>query len=173
MRTYLRPFLLGVVATIVAIVVGASVFILAGGVSMATSAKPLPLEAAVAGMALRASYGRAADLTSPLPLNEANLLSGAREYRQTCAGCHGTSGQPATAIAKGMYPPPPQLFEQMDMVTGDPEGITYWIVTNGIRLTGMPGFGPNLSDTTRWQLTMLVAHADKLSPAVQAALQQH
>jgi len=56
------------------------------------------------------------------------------------------------------------------MVTGDPEGVTYWKVTHGIRLSGMPGFGGALSDTTRWQLTMLVAHADKLSPTVQAAL---
>jgi len=56
------------------------------------------------------------------------------------------------------------------MVTGDPEGVTYWKVTHGIRLSAMPGFGGALSDTTRGQLTMLVAHADKLSPAMQAAL---
>jgi mono/diheme cytochrome c family protein len=55
-------------------------------------------------------------------------------------------------------------------VTDDPEGETFWKVTHGIRLSGMPGFGSTLSDTERWQLTMLVAHADKLSPAVQAEL---
>jgi mono/diheme cytochrome c family protein len=53
------------------------------------------------------------------------------------------------------------------MVTDDPEGVTYWKVTNGIRLSGMPGFGGTLSDTERWQVTMLVAHADKLSRAVE------
>lgn len=56
------------------------------------------------------------------------------------------------------------------MVTDDPEGVTYWKATHGIRLSGMPGFGATLSDTQRWQVTMLVAHADQLSPAVQAAL---
>jgi mono/diheme cytochrome c family protein len=68
-----------------------------------------------------------------------------------------------------MFPSPPQLFEEADMVTDDPEGVTFWKVTNGIRLSGMPGFGGALSDTQRWQVTMLVAHAGKLSGAVQAA----
>jgi thiosulfate dehydrogenase len=56
------------------------------------------------------------------------------------------------------------------MVTDDPEGSTYWKVTHGIRLSGMPAFAKTLSDTQRWQITMLVAHADKLSPAVEAEL---
>ena len=56
------------------------------------------------------------------------------------------------------------------MVTDEPEGITYWKVTHGIRLSGMPGFEGALSNTQRWQVTMLVASADRLSPAVHAAL---
>ena len=55
------------------------------------------------------------------------------------------------------------------MVTDDPEGVTYWKVTHGIRLSGMPGFAGTLSDTERWQLTLLVAHADKLSGKARAA----
>ena len=56
------------------------------------------------------------------------------------------------------------------MMTDDPEGETFWKVTHGIRLSGMPGFKSALSDTERWQLTSLVAHADRLSPEVQAEL---
>ena len=56
------------------------------------------------------------------------------------------------------------------MVTDDPEGATFWKVTHGIRLSGMPGFESTLTDTERWQITMLVSHADKLSTAAQAAL---
>jgi len=56
------------------------------------------------------------------------------------------------------------------MVTDDPEGVTYWKVTHGIRLSGMPGFGGRLTETERWQVTMLVTSADKMTPAVQAAL---
>ncbi|MBZ5620462.1 MAG: c-type cytochrome [Acidobacteriia bacterium] len=137
---------------------------------MATTAPPLPLEKTVAKMALRGSVGNAGDQKDPLPLDDGNMLAGVNAYKAHCAVCHGAPGQPRTAISKGMFPPPPQLFEKEDMVTDDPEGVTYWKLTHGIRLSGMPGFGGTLSDTHRWQLTMLVAHADKLSPAVQAAL---
>jgi hypothetical protein len=69
-----------------------------------------------------------------------------------------------------MFPSPPQLFEKDDMVTRNPEGITFWKVTHGIRLSGMPGFERTLTVTQRWQLTMLVSHADNLPPAVRKAL---
>jgi thiosulfate dehydrogenase len=170
MRRNLRSFLIGFVTAIVAIIVGGYLFIETGGIPMDTAAPPLPFEAVIAGMAIDASDRSAANLKSPLPLTDAVLLEGAREYRQSCAICHSTPGQPHTAIAHGMFPDPPELFKSDELVTGDPEGITFWKITHGIRLSGMPGFATTLSDTTRWQVTMLVAHADKLSPAVAAAL---
>lgn len=136
---------------------------------MATTAQPLPLEQTVANMALRASIGNARDQKNPLPFGDANMLAGVKTYKDNCAGCHGAPQQSTPAISKGMFPPPPQLFESKDMVTDDPEGETYWKVTHGIRLTGMPGFATILSDTQRWQVTMLVAHANKFSSSVQAA----
>ena len=41
-------------------------------------------------------------------------------------------------------------------------------MTHGIRLSGMPGFANILSDTERWQVTMMLAHADKLPPLAKA-----
>ncbi len=137
---------------------------------METTAPSLPLEKTVAEMALRASIGHAADQKNPVPVNDDTMLSAAQKYKQYCAVCHGTPGQPRTAISKGMFPDPPQLFGKEGMMTDDPEGETFWKVTHGIRLSGMPGFKSALSDTERWQLTSLVAHADRLSPEVQAEL---
>ena len=137
---------------------------------METTAPPLPLEKRVAGMALRASLGHAADQKNPLQFNDDNMLAGAQKYRQYCAVCHGIPGHPQGSISKGMFPEPPQLFEKDNMVTDDPGGETFWKVTHGIRLSGMPGFGSTLSDTERWQVTTLVSHADQLSPAVHAEL---
>jgi thiosulfate dehydrogenase len=169
-----RPawFGLGVVVTIAALAGGSYLFVRAGGIAMETTAPPLPLEAKVARMALRASMGKAATQADLLPFTEGNMLAGAHEYREHCAVCHGTPGRTRTAISRGMAPAPPQLFDKGHMVTDDPEGVTYWKVTHGIRLTGMPGFGSTLSETQRWQVTMLVAQADKLSPAAQAALRR-
>ena len=170
MASRLGWFVLGIVAAIVLIGAGGYLFIRGGGVPMATSAAPLPLEKTVARLALHASIASSLDLKNPQPADEDNMLAGARVYQQQCAVCHGAPGGTMTAIAGGMFPNPPQLFEMRDMMTEDPEGETYWKVTNGIRLSGMPAFAKTLSDTQRWQLTLLVKHADKLSPAVQAAM---
>lgn len=170
MRSRVGWFVLGIVITMVGLVGGAYLFVTAGGVSLDTTAPPLPFERMLARLALHASAGQAADAKNPLPVTDANLLTGVQVYHDHCAGCHGTPGQSGTAIATGMFPPPPQLFDTGDMVTDDPEGLTYWKVTHGIRLSGMPGFARTLSETERWQVTMLVAHADQLSPAAQAAL---
>jgi thiosulfate dehydrogenase len=166
----MRGFLLGIVVTILALAVGGYLFVRSGGVSLATTAPPLPMEKAVADMALQASIGAAANQKNPLPFNEDNLLAGANVYKEHCAMCHGSLGQARTAIAKGMFPPPPQLLEKEDLMTGDPEGETYWKVTHGIRLSGMPGFPGTLSDTQRWQVSMIVRYADKLPPAAQSVL---
>jgi thiosulfate dehydrogenase len=163
-------FVLGIVAAIVLLSVGAYAFVRSGGVSMATTATPLPFEHAVARLALHASFKSALGLKNQRPLDETNLVAGAHIYRQNCAVCHGAPGTEPTAIANGMFPEPPQLFTPRDMITEDPEGEIYWKVTHGIRLSGMPGFESTLSDTERWQVTMLVANADKLPAAAQAAL---
>jgi len=163
----LRGFVFGVFIGILMVVVGGYLLVHGGGVSMATTATPLPLEKTVAKMALRASIGNAGDQKNPLPFDDTNMLAGMNVYKEHCAVCHGVAGKPPTAMAKGMFPPPPQLLEKDGMVTDDPEGVTYWKVTHGIRLSGMPGFGSTLSDNQRWQVTMLAAHADKLPRAVE------
>jgi thiosulfate dehydrogenase len=163
-------FVVGIVFAIVVLAGGGYLFVRGGGVSMETTAPPLPFERTVARLALHASFGQAAELKNPLPAGEANMLAGANQYRQHCAVCHGTPGRAPSILSSGMFPRPPQLFEKDEMVTDDPEGITYWKVTHGIRLSGMPGFAATLTDAERWQVTMLVANADKTTPAVQAAL---
>ncbi len=163
-------FVLGIIVAVVALCAGAYLFLVSGGVSMETTASPLPLERSVARLALHSSLGTAAQQKNPLPLDDTNLVAGARTYKTHCAVCHGLPGESRSDIARGMFPDPPQLFQEKDMVTDDPEGITYWKLTHVIRLSGMPGFVSTLSDSARWRVAMLVAHADKLSPAVQAAL---
>jgi mono/diheme cytochrome c family protein len=168
-RRNVRGFIVGVIVTVLLIVVGGYLFVRGGGVSLATTAAPLPMEAKMAHMALRASIGNAANEKDPLSPGDENLLSVVKTYKENCAVCHGAPAHPPSMISKGMFPPPPQLFEKADMVTDDPEGETYWKVTHGIRLSGMPGFGAALNDTQRWQVTMLLKNADKLPASAQAA----
>jgi thiosulfate dehydrogenase len=170
MASCVSSFLCGTITVIVVIATGGYLFVKGGGVSMETTAPMLPFEETLADIAIRASIGNASEWKDPIPVNEANLLAGTRVFKEYCAVCHGTQKGPPSAIAKGMFPQPPQLFTSDGMVTADPEGVTFWKVTHGIRLSGMPGFGATLSDTERWQVTMLAAHADNLPSAVQAAM---
>jgi thiosulfate dehydrogenase len=137
--------------------VAAFLYIWLGYAPVATAAPPFPLERTLAAMALRARIGREAPKDSPVPPTEPNLLAGAKVYREYCAVCHGTASGPQTATGKGMFPPPPPLFEGKG-VTDDPVGETYWKATNGIRLTGMPAYGASLSEEQRWQVSQLLAN---------------
>jgi len=160
---------LGFVIGVVVVLLGAIGYFALGFAPVATSAPPMPLERRLAGMALQARISKEAPAQAPIPADEANLVAGARIYREQCAVCHGLSDQSETAIAKGMFPHPPQLFTGHG-VTDDPAGETYWKAANGIRLTGMPGFKGSLSDTQLWQVSLMLANADKLPAAAKAAV---
>src|SRR5690349_18991057 len=100
----MRSLLLGFVLGIVVIVVGAYLYFSLGYAPVATSAAPMLFEKKMANMALHARIAKEAPPTAPIPADEANLAAGVRIYRESCAVCHGSSGQPITAIAKGMFP---------------------------------------------------------------------
>jgi mono/diheme cytochrome c family protein len=128
----------------------------------------LLITAAVGYGYFRFGYAPVATSSAPMPFE--NLTQGAAVYAQNCAFCHGAPGQKTTMAAKGMFPLPPQLFAKEEMVTDDPVGATYWKVSNGIRMTGMPGFAEMLTPTQIWQVSLLLANADKLPVQVQSAL---
>jgi thiosulfate dehydrogenase len=144
-----------------------------GFAPVATSSAPMPFAKTMARMALRARIAKEAPKNdAPIAADESNLTQGTTIYAENCAFCHGLPGQKATTAAKGMFPPPPQLFAPDEMVTGDPAGVTYWKVSNGIRMTGMPGFGKVLNATQVWRVSLLLANADKLPDKTKAALVQ-
>ena len=93
----------------------------------------------------------------------------ARQTGQQCATCHGLPNEPKSAVAKGMFPAPPELFKGTG-VTDDEEWESYWKVENGIRLTGMPGFKGQLTEKQIWQATVLVKNADKIPESVKKEL---
>lgn len=136
---------------------------------IATAAAPMPFEKQMAQMAIHAHVSKEAPTQALVAADEPNFTQGAAVYVDNCAFCHGLPNQKATMAAKGMFPLPPQLFSE-EMVTDDPVGETYWKVSNGIRMTGMPGFGEMLSPTQMWQVSQLLAHADKLPDQTKAAL---
>ena len=167
----LAPFILGLIIGIILLPAIAWFYLRLGYAPVATAAPPLPLERTVTHMALEARIKSEAPKDSPVPMTEENTMEGARLYRHYCSVCHGLIGQADSSTAKGMFPKPPQLFHGHG-VTDDPPGETYWKVSNGIRLTGMPAYGGSLSTDEMWKISLMLAHADQLSPATKQILQQ-
>ena len=165
----MKTFLVGLILGIILVTAGVLAYFLSGNAPVATSAPPLPFERILAGGALHARISKERPGASPIAADEANFMAGAEVYRNGCAVCHGTPGSEPTAIAKGMFPKPPHLFKGTG-VTDDEPGETYWKVANGIRLTGMPGFKNSLSETQMWQVSLLLANANKVSDAVKQAV---
>ncbi len=140
---------------------------------VAVADPPFPMEGKIVNIPLSARIEREMPATPALQPDEATLSAGAEVYGDQCAVCHGFYGKPSS-LGSSMYPKAPQLWAKHKSssvvgVSDDPPGETYWKVANGIRLTGMPSFKGSLSETEIWQVTLLLANADK--PLPPAALQ--
>lgn len=101
---------------------------------------------------------RAEGVTVPDDLDrDERLAVGAAHYQEMCIGCHGAPGHEPGEAAAGLNPQPPELVEAMAEEQSDSE--LFWVVKHGIRMTGMPGFGPTHDDEKIWDL---VAFIEKL-----------
>ena len=167
----MRQFTFGFIVALILIIGGGICYVGLGLAPVATASAPLPFEKLIAGMALDARVSKEAPKSSPILPSDEAYAAGAHVYRTNCAVCHGLPGQEQTAIAKGEFPKPPDLFKGKG-VSDDPPGVTYWKVANGIRLTGMPGFNGSLSSEQMWQVSLLLSKADKLPAPVQAVLRE-
>ena len=163
-------FVLGVLV----IPAAAFVYFKSGSPPVAVTDPAFPWEKQIVHVPLNARIDREAPHGSPLQTTPENLVAGAALYKTNCAFCHGVPGH-NSAYANHMYPPVPQLWKAHGHgvvgVSDDPVGETYWKVKNGIRLTGMPAYADLLSEDQMWQVSLLVAAADKPLPAAaQSAL---
>jgi thiosulfate dehydrogenase len=165
-----KAFVIGIVVGLLLVAAGAWFYFTAGWAPVAVADPPMLFEKKLAHGALNARISKDPHTDpAPVPADEGTYLAGADLYKQNCAVCHGLPGQPQSAIPQGMFPKPPELFHGTG-VTDDPAWETYWKAKNGIRLTGMPAFKGALNDTQLWQVSVLLANADKISPAVKSAL---
>ena len=95
------------------------------------------------------------DGTPPAPANrQAAVKEGDRLFGTECAACHGVSGHNPTDAGRWMYPRAADLTSREVQAYSDHE--VFWIIKNGIRLSGMPAFGRVESDEHIWDLVFYV-----------------
>lgn len=138
----------------------AAALLLRGGIS----ARPEPsrLEARVAGT-LRswAIPSDAREARNPVPAGPQAIAAGLAHWADHCAVCHANDGSGKTEMGRGLYPRPP------DMRRGGTQRLTdgelFWIIENGVRLTGMPAWGGEGSAEGSWQLVHFIRHLPDLT----------
>ncbi|HEY1804678.1 MAG TPA: cytochrome c [Terracidiphilus sp.] len=163
--------LLGIILCLIFLPLAVLAWFRWGHPPVAVADAPFPYERQIVGIPLQARIEREMPASPPMQADEATLTAGAQVYGDQCAVCHGFYGRPSP-LGSSMYPRAPQLWAQhkgssVVGVSDDPAGETYWKIFNGIRLSGMPQFKSQLSETEIWQVTLLLANADKpLPPAV-------
>ncbi len=152
------------VLVVVSALAGASYVVIRRGFS--AREEPSMIEAFVAKRVRRMSMPSAArDLKNPVANSPAALAAGMAHFADHCAICHGNDGRGKTLFGKGLYPKPP------DMSAADTQNLTdgelYYVIENGIRLTGMPAFGEaevgSGQDEESWHLVTFIRHLPQIT----------
>jgi len=87
---------------------------------------------------------------------------GARLYQEHCATCHGAPGIAPAPLALGMNPLPTPIVAA---ARARPAREVYWLVKNGLRMTGMPAWDVRLSESEIWTVTAFAEALPDISPA--------
>jgi thiosulfate dehydrogenase len=171
----MKGFLVGLILGVLAVPAAIVLYFHFGHPPVAVADTPFPLEEQIAHIPLHARIDAQAPKSAPIESSPVNLQAGAVVYREQCAACHGLYPT-ASSFAESMYPQAPPLWRPHGNgvvgVSDDPPGETFWKVDNGIRLSGMPSYRKILNPTQEWQVSLLLANADKPLPAAVIALLQ-
>jgi mono/diheme cytochrome c family protein len=129
-------------------------------VSAVNPSSPL-VEWAVHSVMQGSVRAHASDIQPPTNLAD-RAAQGASDFDEMCAQCHGAPGKERGEIGQGLNPRPPSLIEAAPRWTSSE---LFWIVKNGIRMTGMPAFGPTHDDNRIWAIVSFVQKLPTIRPA--------
>lgn len=164
-------FRLIVLAIVLACVSAAIAYVVVRGHGFSARATPGPIETRVArsarGLAIPAEAARRA---SPEPQTADSLRAGLEHFADHCALCHANDGSGDTEIGRGLYPKVPDMRLPATQTLSD--GELFYIIENGVPLTGMPGWGGGDAEGEKatWHLVQFVRHLPKLTPEEAAAM---
>ncbi len=155
--------LIGALGLIVAIV--AAVFFFGGYYNIAATEQDNGAVAWALIQVRQASIDRHATDTPPGTLNDpATIQAGAKAFAaRGCVNCHGGPGAQWAKFSEGLNPGPPDL---KDVVGGLQPREIFWVVKNGIRMTGMPSFaGAGVPDPEIWSMVAFLKKLPTVSDA--------
>jgi mono/diheme cytochrome c family protein len=161
MRPVLKAFLAFTALAVVAALV-MFLYVMNSGVSALD--QPGPIETFVAGNVRDLAIGRRArNVQNPVARSPEIIAAGRAHFADHCALCHGNDGSGDSALGRGMYPRPPDL--RLARTQNLSDGELFYIIQNGIRFTGMPGFDSGTEEGAQesWHLVHFIRHLPDLS----------
>jgi mono/diheme cytochrome c family protein len=152
-------FFVGFVTVLIVMVVAAAVA--AWTYDVGASVPDTAVEFKILHSIMQNSVRIRAGTDEPETWSEEEVRKGFKDYDEMCVVCHSAPGKERSPISKGMRPQPPNLAEASKQWTG---AQLFWIIKNGIKLTGMPAFGSTHSDEQIWNIVGFVCRLPQVSP---------
>jgi mono/diheme cytochrome c family protein len=137
-----------------------------------TRTQPGPIETALS-RSLRSAMipVGARELPNPEPATSENVRSGLEHWADHCATCHANDGTGNTELGRSLFPPVPdmRLAETQNLSDGE----LFYIIENGVKLTGMPAWGTGTPEGERdsWHLVQFIRRLPSLSEAELAEME--
>ena len=158
---------------VLAALIGAGMLVRMMRYGFSTHDDPSSMEAMMARMMRRGSVP--VDLRNaknPLPMSPKVLGEARAHWADHCATCHGNDGKGQTALGHGMYPKAPDMTHEATQTLSD--GELFSVIENGIRLTGMPGWGSGTAESAygSWTLVHFIRHLPKLTAEETAEMEK-
>lgn len=163
-----------VIATLLAMaligVLTAAVVLVTGAYNVAATAHFGPVEWYLGALTRSSIQTHASQVVTPdLTIYPADTV-GAEHFAAMCVTCHGAPGVPRSEAGQGLYPPAPGLAESAEEL--EPAEL-YWVIKNGIKMTGMPAFGAAHEDDELWAMVGFLTKLPTMSPEQYQALTVH
>jgi mono/diheme cytochrome c family protein len=164
---WLEPKLMRVRLLVVTLVVVAAVLVLALLViprdGLSTRGKPSMAERIIARAARQLAVPSAGrDAINPIAFSPEAFAEARAHFADHCASCHGNDGGGDTELGRHLYPQAPDM--RLATTQGLSDGELYWIIENGVRLTGMPAWGDGTGhDADTWKLVHFIRHLNDLT----------
>ena len=102
---------------------------------------------------------------NPVAATPAILTAGRAHYADHCAVCHGADGRGQTEMGQGLWPKTPDM--RLPATQNLSDGELFWIIENGVRFTGMPGWstGTAAGEEATWHLVHFIRRLPSQSEA--------
>src|SRR5215470_9081950 len=153
---------IGTIIALAILIIGGATFLLVGGYNVAATAPHSALTAWILHTTMERSVSaRAKSITAPAQFIQEQIREGALDFGEMCVECHGAPGKERGEVGKGLNPSPPDLVHAVSHWSS---AELFWIVKNGLKMTGMPAFGATHSDDRLWSIIAFVQQLPKLTP---------